>query len=216
MKTQVIRKGHSTAHIIPLLSRVLLILLTISIQLLYIPTSNRLTGGFEPKLPIDVYPLIPVWVLPYILCYPLWLFAVIWATLKMDDRLFRVFIASFLLASTLAVFIFIFFPTYVKESTIPGSDIFSNMLRFIHQEWGRYDAFPSGHIYITVLLALFYHRWYPRYKLYWIAIPIVVSFSTLFTHQHYIADIAGGLAVAFIGSHFGQKWVRLSLARQRS
>ena len=51
--------------------RFLYILIIIGIQMIYIPTSNRDLGGIEPRLPIDVFPIWPVWVVPYVLCYPL-------------------------------------------------------------------------------------------------------------------------------------------------
>lgn len=216
MKIQALARTRRDLQSIPGLQRFLLIMLVISIQMIYFPTSEQLSGGIEPRLPMDSYPLIPVWVVPYVLCYPLWLLAIIWATLKMDDRMFRAFVAASLLTCTFAISIFVFFPTYVKASIIPGSDIFSSVLRFIHEEWGRYAAFPSGHIYITILLALFYSRWYPQHKFNWMLISIVVTLSTLFTHQHYIADIIGGLAIAVLGFHLGQKWAGLELIKSPS
>ncbi|HSK67343.1 MAG TPA: phosphatase PAP2 family protein, partial [Anaerolineales bacterium] len=106
--------------------------------------------------------------------------------------------------------IFIAFPTYVKEATFAGSDIFSVLLRFIHENWGRYNAFPSGHIYITALLAFFYSRWHPLQRTMWIVILLIVSLSTLFTAQHYIVDIPGGLLVAWIGYALSLKWEQIS------
>jgi membrane-associated phospholipid phosphatase len=40
----------------------------------------------------------------------------------------------------------------------------------------------------------------------WILILVIVSFSTLFTGQHYILDVLGGYAVAFSGYQFGLWW----------
>ena len=48
--------------------RLLLLLLACCIQMIYIPTSNALSGWIEPKLPIDVFPIWPIWVVPYVLC----------------------------------------------------------------------------------------------------------------------------------------------------
>jgi membrane-associated phospholipid phosphatase len=89
-------------------------------------------------------------------------------------------------------------------------------LRIMHEHWGRYDAFPSGHVYITTLLALFFSRWYPRYKLLWSVILGVVSLSTLFTGQHYILDVLGGYLAALAGYHFGLWWVGLYPAQKRT
>lgn len=196
------------------IQRFLLILFVVLIQAIYIPTSSRVAGGIEPRLPIDIFPVWAVWVLPYLLCYPLWIAGFAWALFKWEDQLFRSLMAAFLFTSTIASLIFIFFPTYVRADTFHANDIFTSLLNFVHHTSGRYDAFPSGHIYITTLLALFYKLKYPRARFYWILIPILVAFSTLFTHQHYIADLVGGLVVALLGYHFGLRWAGFSSLRR--
>ena len=183
--------------------RMLLLILVCLIQTIYVPTSFRTTGGIEPKLAIDIFPIWPIWVVPYMLCYPLWLFSTVWAMLKMEDRLFRGLLASCFLIFAVGNSIFVFFPTYVKQMTFQGSDIFTLLLRMIHETWGRYSALPSGHVYITTLLVLYYGRWYPRQKFLWALILIVISLSTLFTGQHYILDVLCGYGLAFAGYHFG-------------
>lgn len=186
--------------------RAVWVLLACCIQMTYIPTSNRVEGGIEPKLPIDIFPVSAVWVLPYLSCYLLWSLSIAWIIFKTDDRAFRSIITACFLTFGLGALTFIFFPTYVRPAVLEGNDIFTNILRTIHEKWGRYDAFPSGHVYITTLLALFYGRWYPRYKLLWIVILLVVSLSTLFTAQHYILDVFGGYIVALAGYFFGLWW----------
>jgi membrane-associated phospholipid phosphatase len=186
--------------------RVFLVILTCCVQMIYVPTSNRLTGGIEPKLPIDIFPTWSVWVLPYVLCYLLWLLGILWIILKTEDRCFRSFIVACILTFAIGTSTFIFLPTYVSSGTLHGNDIFTSLLRIIHEDWGRYDAFPSGHIYITTLLTLFFSRWYPRQKVLWFFILVMVSLSTLFTGQHYILDVLGGYAVGSIGYHFGLWW----------
>ena len=201
-----IEKSQGSKFIRTLNKRILLFLLIYSIQLIYIPTSERVSGGIEPRLPIDIFPIRAIWVIPYVSCYALWLFSVIWIILNTEDRVFRSFLAACIFTFTFGALIFIFFPTYVPAASLPGTDLFTTLLRMLHEKWGRYDAFPSGHIYITTLLVLFFCRWYPRLKLGWILILVVVSLSTLFTGQHYIADVLGGYAVAFSGYQFGLWW----------
>lgn len=183
--------------------RVLLVFLACCIQAIYIPTSNQVSGGIEPKLPIDIFPIWSIWVLPYVLCYILWLASLVWVILKVEDRSFYAFVAACMLTFAIGTSTFIFFPTYIKAATLVGNDIFTSLLRFIHENWGRYDAFPSGHVYITTLLTLFFGRWYPRWKPVWILTLVIVSLSTLFTGQHYLLDIAGGYVAALAGYHFG-------------
>ena len=210
-----VEKSNENGFALALNKRVLLLILACCIQMIYVPTSNRITGGIEPKLPIDTFPIWPIWVLPYISCYVLWLFSAVWIIRRMEDRLFRSFIAACLVTFAIGTTTFIFFPTYVQATTLEGNDIFTLLLRVIHENWGRYDAFPSGHIYITTLLTLFFSRWYPRWRSLWFLILAIVSFSTLFTGQHYILDVIGGYVVAFTGYRFGLWWVGLLPAPKR-
>ena len=191
---------------LPPYRRVLLILLACAVQMIYLPTSARTTGGIEPRLPIDIFPIWPVWILPYMACYLLWALGVTWTILKMDDRHFRSWIAACLFTFGVSVCIFIFFPTYVSPAALEENDLFTSLLRSIHENWGRYDAFPSGHVYITTLLALFFNRWYPHQRFIWALVLILVSLSTLFTGQHYLLDVFGGYLVAFAGYQFGLWW----------
>ncbi len=186
--------------------RIALIAGVLLIQSIYTPTSQLLKGGIEPKLPIDVFPLSVAWVVPYVLCYPLWIAALIWLTWKMDESMFRKTVAGLFFACTLGVSIFILFPTYVVLPELPGTDILSNILRSIQVAGGDHDALPSAHIYTTTLLALFYQEWYPRYKWVWLTIVVIVSLSTLFTQQHYIADVLAGYLTGWLGYRFGVWW----------
>lgn len=192
--------------------RIGLVFVACCVQMIYIPTSNRIEGGIEPKLPIDIFPVSAMWVLPYVSCYLLWFAGFIWILYKVEDRAFRSFIAACIVTFSLGALIFILFPTYVPAAVLEGSDIFTNVLRMIHESWGRYAALPSGHVYITTLLALFFSLWYPSYKPIWIVILVVVSFSTLFTAQHYILDVIAGYLVALAGYQFGLWWTGISSA----
>lgn len=211
-----IEKSKKNGGALTLNKRIFLIFLACCIQMIYIPTSNRITGGIEPKLSIDIFPIWPIWVVPYVVCYILWFSSMAWIILRTEDRLFRSFIAGCMLTFAIGTITFIFFPTYVKPAILEGNDIFTVFLRLIHETWGRYDAFPSGHVYITALLMLFFNRWYPRGKLLWISILLIVSFSTLFTGQHYILDVIGGYVAALVGYHFGLWWAGFYPAQKQS
>jgi len=208
MATSTYRIGKPTELQLTTFKRILAIAFLVGIQLLYLPTSEQTHGGVELKLPFDIIPIWPVWILPYFLVFALWISCLIWAFFKFDDHTFRAFVIAFLFAGTISVAVFIFFPTYVKPALIDGSNAFANLLRSVHHDWGRYDAFPSGHVYITTLMALFFSHSYPHTKKIWATIVILVVLSTLFTGQHYIADALGGLAVGFSGYHIGMWYAR--------
>ena len=205
-RTQALEGSTEAKNILSLGKRLLWIAAGWAIQLIYLPTSSWFTGGVEPKLPIDIFPLWPVWVIPYVLCYPLWLAGFAWAAFKMSDRMFRAFVLAFLITCSVSIAIFFVFPTYVPQAELYGNGPLIILLRLLHENAGRYNALPSGHIYVTALLTFFYSLWYPRYKPLWILILVIVSFSTLFTLQHYILDIVAGLIVAGLGYYLGIRW----------
>ena len=193
----------TVAHKIPLLKRILWMLVPVAIQMIYFPTSQATSGGIAPKLPIDVIPVYPIWVIPYYLCYPLWLFGMIWALLKFDDRAFRALIAAALFTLGIGNLTFIFFPTYVDLPVIPGADIFSALLRAIQVAGGTHAALPSAHNYMTMLLSAFAIRLHPRQRWFWIVVVAVIAMSTLFKGQHYILDVVAGLLLGWLGYKFG-------------
>ncbi|HEU0295915.1 MAG TPA: phosphatase PAP2 family protein [Anaerolineales bacterium] len=190
----------------PLKKRILLMLAAFAIQSIYTPTSLLLEGGIEPKLPWDVFPLQVVWVIPYTLCYPLWAFSIAWLIRKMDEKLFRATIAGSFFAFSLGGLIYILFPTYVVHPDIAGNDILSKLLLLLISLGGDHDALPSAHVYLSVILALFYGKWYPKYRWLWACIVIIIAFSTLFTRQHYVADVIAGMTTAWLGYRFGWWW----------
>ena len=200
----------------PIKKRIILIIAVIVIQAIYTPTSLFTKGGIEPKLPWDVFPLQVGWVIPYVLCYPLWAFALGWLIRKMDEHQFRKAIAGLFFTCSLGVSIFILFPTYVVQPELQGTDIFSNILRSIQVAGGDHDAIPSAHIYTTTILALFYNDWYPKQKWLWLLIIVIVSLSTLFTKQHYILDVFGGYVTGWLGYRFGIWGSSLNIKRMRS
>jgi membrane-associated phospholipid phosphatase len=190
-----------------LFKRIALVLAVAAIQSIYFPTSQNGIGGIMPKIPWDVFPVYPIWIVVYLLCFPLWLICIIWSIWKMEGRLFRALIAASLFTVSIGIATFIIFPTYVDLPQVDGTDFLSSLLRQIQESGGKYDALPSGHLYITTLLALFFSRWYPRARLPWIGIVILVSLSTLFTGQHYILDVISGIVLAWLGYRFGLWWV---------
>jgi membrane-associated phospholipid phosphatase len=191
---------------IPLSKRFAWFGLVALIQCIYFPTSQATSGGIAPKLAIDVIPVHPIWVVPYYLTYVVWAFGIYWALYQLDARAFRAVIAGTFLTVTIGVLTFIFFPTYIVLPVIPGTDIFSALLRAIQVAGGTHAALPSAHNYGTMLVSAFASHFFPQKKWFWIAVVATISLSTLFTGQHYILDAVSGLTIGFIGYKFGIWW----------
>ena len=191
---------------VPLSKRFFWVLVAFAIQSIYFPTSLATSGGIAPKLPIDVIPVYPVWVVPYYFTYAVWLFGIYWTLFKLDARSFRAVIAASLFTISIGALTFILFPTYIDLPVVPGDDIFSVMLRAIQIAGGTHAALPSAHNYGTMLVSAFAIHFYPRRRWIWIIILVSIALSTLFTGQHYILDVVAGLTLGWIGFKFGLYW----------
>ena len=85
-----------------------------------------------------------------------------------------------------------------------GNDIFSKLLRMIYSSDGgdiAHNLFPSYHCLLSLYCYLGIWRskeiskWF---KIYSIVEVIVICLSTVFTKQHYVLDVFGGLSIALI------------------
>jgi len=178
--------------------------LLFGIQVLYFPLNRFMEGGFEFKTALDQYiPLWSIWVIPYSLATAWWIVAYIWAAWRINDRSYEAFFIASAVVQVVALVIFTVFPTYVVRPALVGGDSTMQLLSWIYKNDYAYNAFPSGHVYITTLIALFWSRWFPRWLWLWSGTVIVIVLATLFTHQHYLPDPIGGLALAWIGYRVG-------------
>ena len=186
------------------LKRLVWCAIVFGIQALYFPLNHFLRGGVEFKTTLDNYvPLWPIWVVPYVLICGWWVVACIWTVWRMEEHLYEAFFIASAFASVSAMTIFALFPTYVLRPDLSGGDWPAQILSWIYSSDHAYNAFPSGHVYVTTLIALFWSRWFPKWRWLWAATVVIVVLATLFTHQHYLPDPIGGLLLAWLGYHIG-------------
>jgi membrane-associated phospholipid phosphatase len=185
-------------------NRFLFVGLIIFTACLYIPLNRSLSGGVILAIPLDRFvPLWPVWVIPYLLCLPAWALGLLWVSWKTDDRQFHTFVSAALFANLFAAMFYFFYPTYVDRPLLTGSGWAFKLLGMVYQNDRVYNAFPSGHVYMTTLFCLFLNRWYPRTRGLWAMLFVTVVSSTLFTHQHYLLDVLGGSFLGCASYYFG-------------
>jgi membrane-associated phospholipid phosphatase len=193
----------------PLEARLACLLGLWALQFLYFPINRLVQGGVVLDTPWDAYfPLQPIWVIPYLLSLAWWLGCYIWATWKMDDGLFRAFVTSFVVVMLASYVAYILFPTYVVRPVVTGDDWLSRIVAHLYANDHANNAFPSGHTYNTALIALYWSRWHPRHWWLWWLITAIVLLSTLFTRQHNLPDVVGGLVLAWVGYRLGLRWTR--------
>src|SRR5215831_14613786 len=157
------------------LKRLIFFALLFGIQLLYFPLNRFMHGGVELKTSLDAYvPIWSIWVLPYSLACVWWIVAYLWAAWRMDEYWYEAFFLASAIMQVSALMIFTFFPTYVARVPLTAHDFFSQWLNWIYHNDHAYNAFPSGHVYFTALIALFYSRWYPKWRGVWTGTVAVI------------------------------------------
>jgi membrane-associated phospholipid phosphatase len=181
-------------------TRAVLVLTALTAMLLYIPANRLATGGYDLQLPLDkLIPLIPVFVVPYLLALPLWILSVIFFNYTQAKSVALRFSLGFIIAALLSAVIYIIVPTFVSlRPEIVGNDLLSVLLRNLYANDLAYNAAPSGHTFFTVLWFLVVYRLKPGLWWLWGIISATIIVSTLFTRQHNLLDVVAGIIFAFI------------------
>jgi membrane-associated phospholipid phosphatase len=184
------------------------LLALLAVQFLYFPLNRLVQGGVALRIPVldNLVPLWPVWILPYLLSIVWWTACFLWAAWQMEADLYRALMSGAIAVMFCSYLFYLFFPTYVMRPEVTGSGFFYDIVRLVYGNDRVYNAFPSGHTYNAVLLALFWWRWKPRLRWLWVTIAALTVLSTLFTGQHHVADPLGGALLAWLGYRLGLWW----------
>ena len=165
--------------------------------------------AIEPKIPVldDLFPVMPFFALPYLLCYLLWIIAPAVASLT-KRRNYINYLCGLTLAYLIGFLIFFLMPTYMDRAReglmnhAAGHGIFNWMLNVIYSADGSekaFNLFPSFHCMISAYCYLGIMN-QPEvtkgYRIYTLVFAVIIVLSTLFTKQHYFIDCVGGIALA--------------------
>lgn len=183
-------------------------------------------SAFSPKTAIDDFiPLVPIFILPYVWSYAFWAMAPM-AVSKCEKRHFYNFVAAYVSACLFGMLIFIFAPSYMDREAenlvaLAGDDFFGKLLQLVYGLDGgtlAYNLFPSFHCMLSTLsyLGVMRRKEIPLwFRVYSLVTAILIYCSTVFTKQHYVVDVFGGVAVAvafyFLATkfHWGRVWEKI-------
>lgn len=191
--------------------RIIILCAILFFQFLYFPINRVISGGVKLITPWDEFiPLWPIWTVPYLLSLFWWGISTIWAAVKMDAKLFRAFGIAMITALLTSYAVFIFFPTYIERPPLAGNNWATRLLALVYNNDRVNNAFPSSHTYTSVIIALYWRRWFRRFGWLWFGMAAIVVLSTLFTKQHYLLDPIGGILWGWLAYCFGlwtsEKW----------
>lgn len=177
------------------------LLLAISFLLgwwLYVPL-NKKPYKYVFKTPLDKYvPLIPIFILPY-RCYIPMVFITL--VLSWNTPFATSFLIAMNIASWSAALFWYLIPNGVIRPKIIEKDVFTRLLNSLYTKDRDTNGFPSGHVLYVSLGGSYLLQLYPQFGNFIIIFSFLVIISTLFTKQHYLVDIPGGLIWA-VASRF--------------
>jgi membrane-associated phospholipid phosphatase len=164
----------------------------------YIFIARRVSSGalHVPELPWDrALPLQPTWALIYGSLY-VFLIALPVVVVRQEEHIRRTFWA-YLVVWVSAYVCFLVYPTVAPRPPEVVGDGFAVWgLRSLYDADPPYNCFPSLHVAHSFLSALTCYRLHRKLGLAALACASLVAVSTLFTKQHYIADVIAGLLMA--------------------
>lgn len=147
-------------------------------------------------------PLVTEWIFVYLgYCYVFWLFSYCYvAKVHRDnpDQVFR-FVTADVMSRLICLLFFIFLPTTNVRPEITGTSVSDDLTRFLYTIDKPTNLFPSIHCLVSWLCFIGIRR--VKSVPLWVKIISVVSaiaimISTQFLKQHYIVDVASGVALA--------------------
>lgn len=175
---------------------------------LYVPINRTATGGVTLELPLDdSIKLAPLWIIPYLGGLVAFLIVLLAAYRFMPGDLFRGLVVSYLIASAVGYAIYLVYPTYVNRPILASTDGLARWVDFVYSSDRAYNAFPSGHTYGTVIAWLYLWQWQPRLRLLTTTLAVLVVLSTVFTKQHVVLDVVGGIILGAASFWLGRRLV---------
>lgn len=184
----------------PKATLILLALGYLALNTLYLLLNKPLANTFFLGTVLDQrIPFSPPWIIPYVLWY-LYLPGIPLLIMFRNQQRCAQALLSMILALAGSFVIFSLFQTYVPRPEVVGSDLFSAAVRLIYSIDEPYNAFPSIHVLASFILMLVTAKtrefsWQKKTSIWVVGTAIILS--TVFIKQHVVADIVGGVALAF-------------------
>lgn len=152
-------------------------------------------------------PFLPQFLIIYFGCYIFWAANYILAARQDREEVYRFFTADFI-SRCVCLVIFLAYPTTNTRPVIEGSGFWDLLAGWLYSIDAADNLFPSIHCLVSwfCFLAVKGQKKIPIwYKAVSFILAVLVFLSTLFTKQHVIVDVAGGIFWAqgcfWIGKH---------------
>ena len=150
---------------------------------------------YLPEIALDrAVPLRPEWAPIY---WSQWVFSFLPVFIVRGVELRRRTVLAYVSIVIAAYVGFLAYPTLApRPAEVIGNDVFAWSLRQLYDFDPPYNCFPSLHVaysYLAALTAWTIHRRLGLIALMW---ATLIAISTLYTKQHYVLDVTGGVMLA--------------------
>ena len=150
---------------------------------------------------------MPQFLIVYFGCYIFWAVNYILAARQEKEQIYRFFTAD-LISRCVCLIIFLAYPTTNTRPVIEGSGFWDLLAGWLYSIDAADNLFPSIHCLVSwfCFLGIKDQKRIPAwYKGVSFVLAVLVFLSTLFTKQHVLVDVAGGVILAQICFMLGQK-----------
>jgi membrane-associated phospholipid phosphatase len=149
------------------------------------------------RTPIDqALPVVPIFVVPYVSLQP-FIYGSLVIFLLFRARIFQSAVVSMILTFLVSYAFFAFLQTYVERPVLTVDDVFTRMIRDVYSGDPPFNDFPSLHVSTSAIIAIHWWRFSRRFGPLPAVWAALIAMSTVLVRQHYLADVAGGLILAF-------------------
>ncbi len=92
-----------------------------------------------------------------------------------------------------------FFLAYLHTQPLKGVLFFEAIQNALNSlENIQYDAFPSGHTAIIIIVLFYAYRFTRKFFWFFLIIGVSLIFSTVYLRYHYVVDVLGGIGVGIV------------------
>ena len=141
-------------------------------------------------------PVVPIFVIPYVSLNP-FVYATLVLFLLFRTRIFQSACLAMLVTWFISFGFYYFLQSEVLRPALIGTDLLTRMIQNVYAGDNPYNDFPSLHTSISTILAIHWFRFDRRIGIAVAVWTVLIVASTVLIKQHYVADIGGGLILAF-------------------
>lgn len=171
----------------------------------FFAVNNRdIVDPYDFTIALDnLIPFNKYFVVPYVYWYFYLAFGFLFFAIKDYKRYFHL-LATIYIGETIAIIIYIIFPSTIQRPIIFENDIFSRLVDGLYKKDSHFNCLPSMHIYETIMISIYLLKYSKKtsMRIFVSISTIAISLSTLFMKQHAFLDVIASIILSIVVYYF--------------